>query len=99
MAKQVGVMTICEMCGKQVFKEYENKHLGNDIYVNAEYFKIPPGWELIIGVGDVCPECRRDYMDVREQYMDILERYKAVHRPLLDELVKWRNDLKQAKDR
>ena len=68
MSEQVGKLVTCMRCPNTVFLKYIRSHSGSNYsdpgYTRAEYEERPGTWLQILGIGDLCPDCSKKFIDL-----------------------------------
>ena len=68
MSAKNGKLLTCDRCGVQTFRKYTGTCVADGGYSRWDTFEPVEGWEYIKDVGDVCPECWKDYTCILDNF-------------------------------
>lgn len=83
MSDERGLLKTCDRCGRQVFLKYIGENVTDGGYTRWDKFEdAPTGWNIVKGVGCVCPECWKEYTELidlyKQQRASITEKEKSL---------------------
>ena len=61
MASTNGQLRTCDRCGKTIFLETIGDGEADGGFTRWNKFEEAPGWSREYNIGDLCPECKRQY--------------------------------------
>lgn len=76
MSRVNGRMLTCDRCGARIFLKCTGEGEADGGYSRWNNFEPAPKWRWISDIGDVCPECVKDYADMLERYKKCLPQVK-----------------------
>lgn len=68
MSSENGQMLTCDRCCAWIFLRCTGEGEMDGGYTRWNKFEKAPGWEYVLNVGSVCPDCYKDYVDMLERY-------------------------------
>lgn len=63
-----GRLLTCNRCGKTTFLKHIGTGETDGGWTHWDKFEPAAGWDMISGLGDVCPDCKAEYNKVFEEY-------------------------------
>lgn len=68
MSRKNGQLRTCDRCGTQAFFECTGEGEADGGFTRWNKFEPAVGWDLVLSVGDVCPDCKKDFEDMLEAF-------------------------------
>ena len=68
MSRENGQLRTCDRCGTQMFFRCTGEGEADGGYTRWNEFEYPTGWGVLGEIGDVCPTCMREYVEILERF-------------------------------
>lgn len=69
MSRVNGQLVTCNRCGKTTFRQYTGEGVTDGGYTRWDKFEdFPEGWSNPSYIGDLCPECTKEWERITDNF-------------------------------
>ena len=69
MSKQKGLLHVCNHCGTTAFRRFLGEEATDGGYTRYDKHEdLPKGWFSYSGLGDLCPECAKQFLKIVDEF-------------------------------